>query len=179
PDPNTPAAKYFVAKDGFANFYFNQQATVQVLKNLRQRAAFGKLSGKWELEGTIKFFKSNSASPVKLEVADEKAKEGTGINPVVRMKVAEYPLPIELYPQKPGKRLKEYKVPEESGGFLAAMYVWRNLLLKGENAFEQEFVHGGVEPYYPPTADRKKTFLERKALGEVINARSGIYSVKF
>jgi len=178
-DDKSPAAKYYIAKDGFANYYFNKEATAALLKNLKQRGDFSKFTGPWVIEGGIKFYKANASSPLRIEIADEKAREGTGINPVVRMKVGDEPLPYELFPQRPGQMTKEYKTPEASGGLLAALYLYRNLLLKGDKAFEIEFVHGGLEPYYPPSADRKKTLKDRKMMAEVVNAKSGPYAAKF
>jgi S1-C subfamily serine protease len=178
-DKKSPAAKYYIAKEGFANYYFNKEATATLLKELKQRGDFSKFVGPWTFEGSIKFFKANASSPLKIEIADEKAKEGEGINPVVRMKVANEPLPYELFPQRPGQMTKEYKTPEASGGLLAALYLWRNLLLKGDKAFEIEFAHGGLEPCYPPSADRKKALSQRKIMAEVVNAKSGPYVAKY
>ncbi len=177
PAPDSAVAKYYIAKDGFANYWFNKEATTSALETLRKSGDFSKLGGKWELEGGIKRLKSNTASDFKIEIADEKAREGAGINAVVRMKVAERQIPDELFPQKPGQR--DYKVPDGSGGLLAALYLYRNLLVMGDKAFETEFVHGGLEPCYPPSGDRKKSFKERKVMTQVINAKSGPYIVKF
>jgi serine protease Do len=179
PAKESPATKYYVAKEGFANYYFNKDVTAALLKSLKERGDFSKFTGPWILEGSIKFFKANASSALKIEIADEKAREGTGITPVVRMKVGEEPLPYELFPQRPGQMTKEYKTPEASGGLLAALYLYRNLLLKGGKAFEMECVHGGFEPYYPPGADRKKSLKDRKQMAEVVNAKSGPYLAKF
>jgi serine protease Do len=179
PSADSPATKYYVAKEGFANYYFNKEVTAALVKSLKERGDFSKFTGPWVIEGSIKFFKANASSALRIEIADEKAREGTGIMPVVRMKVGDEPLPHELFPQKPGQMTKEYKVPEGSGGLLAALYLFRNLLLKGDKAFEVEFVHGGIEPCYPPAADRKKSLKERKTMAEVANAKSGPYIAKF
>jgi hypothetical protein len=178
-DKKSPAAKFYISKEGFANYYFNKEAVATLLKEHKHRGDFSKFVGPWTLEGSIKFLKANASSPLRIEIADEKAKEGEGINPVVRMKVANEPLPYELFPQRPGQMTKEYKTPEASGGLLAALYLWRNLLLKGDKAFEIEFAHGGLEPCYPPSADRKKTLSQRKVMTEVANAKSGPYMAKF
>jgi serine protease Do len=179
PMKDSPANKLYVAKEGFANYYFNKEVMAALLKSLKDRGDFSKFSGPWILEGGIKFFKANASSSLKIEIADEKAREGSGITPAVRMKVGEEPLPYELFPQKPGQMTKEYKTPEASGGLLAALYLYRNLLLKGDKAFEIECVHGGFEPYYPPSADRKKSLKDRKQMAEVLNAKSGPYLAKF
>jgi serine protease Do len=175
----SPAAKFYVAKDGYANFYFNKQKTETVLKNLHKQGDFTKLAGKWELDGSIKLLKTNTGSDLRIEIADEKAKAGSGVEPVVRMKMANLVVPEELFPAKVGQLTEDYKKPQGSGGFLAAMYLYRHLLVQGEKAFGTEFVHAGHEPYYPPSGDRKKTFKERKTLAEVVNARSGPYLIRF
>jgi serine protease Do len=174
PAAKSPATKFYIAKEGFANFWFNKEWTKALMANLIGRGDFSKQSGKWEMEGSIKFFRANTASPVHIEWSEEKNKE-----PVVRMKVAAFPLPYELYPLRPGQLIKEYKTPEGSGGLLAAMYVYRNLLVGGDKGFVQYFVHGGTEPCYPPADERKKTLRERKLMAEVVNAKSGPYLVKF
>jgi S1-C subfamily serine protease len=179
PPGNSPAAKYYVPKEGFANYYFNKQMSDALLKHLRDRGDFTKLSGKWTLDGTIKFSKNNTSSNVRLEVADEKAKEGAGTTPVARMKLGNFPLPTEMFPQRSTNKPEEYLEPRGSGGLLAAIYLYRNLLLKGDKAFEAGFAHGGVEPIYPPSADKKKSFKDRKVMTEVLNAKSGVFTAKF
>jgi serine protease Do len=180
PAPNkSPAAKYYIAKEGFANYYFNKEASAALLKNFSQRGDFSKFTGPWIIEGSIKFFKANAASALRIEIADEKAREGVGITPVVRMKVGDEPLPHELFPQKPGQMTKDYKTPEGSGGLLAALYLYRNFLMKGDKAFETEWIDVGMEPFYPPSADRKKSFKDRKMMAEVMSGKSGPYTAKF
>lgn len=178
PNPKSPAAKFYVAKEGFANYYFNKQASDALLGHLQARGDFAKLNGRWEIEGGIKYLKANTATPIKIEIADEKSKEGSGVTPVVRLKSGNFPVPIELFPVKLGQKTEAYKDPEGSGGLMAALYLYRNLLLKGGKAFEGEFAHGGVEPIYPPSPDRKKSLKDRKIMTEVINAKSGTYVAK-
>jgi S1-C subfamily serine protease len=174
PPESSPAAKFYLAKEGFANFWFNKEATKDLMHHLQERGDFTKFDGKWEFEGGIKFLKANTASPVLVDVGEDKSKEN-----VARMKVAEFPVPYELFPLRLGQITREYKGPDGSGGLLAAFYIYRNLLIRGEKGFVREFVHGGFEPCYPPTSDRKKLLRERKLLTEVINAQAGPYIVKF
>jgi S1-C subfamily serine protease len=169
--------KYYIAKDGFANYYFNKEHVAALVKNLQKQGDFVKLTGKWELDGTIKLLRANTATDFHLEMLDEKAKAGTGTDPVVRFKMASLQLPDELFPLQPGQLHEAYLKPQGSGGFLAAMFLYRELLQKGDKAFG-DFVHGGEEPYYPPAIDRKKTLRERKVMGEAVNAKLGAYTVK-
>jgi S1-C subfamily serine protease len=175
---NSPAAKYYIAKPGYANYYFNQQAQDQLLAALKKTGDFTKAEGRWELEGGMKLFKNNTASPYKLDMGEEKPKAGGGANEAyVRLKIGDVPLPIELFPTRTGQKDEDYVAPEGTGGMLAVFYIVRNLFLKGDKGFT-EFAHGGREPYYPPTEDRKLTLLERKKLAEVINVKSGPYTAK-
>jgi serine protease Do len=173
----SPVSKFYVAKDGFANYWFNKDMTERLLKNLKQQGDFAKLGGKWELDGSIKLLRANTATEFHLEALDQDAKAGKGTEPVVRFKMASLQLPEELFPLQPGLLHEQYLKPQGSGGFMAAMFLYRELLLKGDKAFG-DFVHGGHEPYYPPAVDRKKTFKERKHLGEVVNASLGAYTAK-
>src|SRR5262249_45478862 len=50
PLPPSPAAKYYDAKPGFANYYFNQQERDRLLAALKKQADFGKQTGDWTLE---------------------------------------------------------------------------------------------------------------------------------
>src|SRR5262249_23272512 len=63
---NSPAAKYYVAKPGFANYYFNKQAQDQLLANVKKTGEFAKPGGRWEVEGDLKLYKANSSSPFKV-----------------------------------------------------------------------------------------------------------------
>jgi len=179
PIMNSPVTKFYIAKDGYANFYFNKVQTVALAKNLQKQGDFAKVTGKWELDGSIKLLRANTPTDFHLEMLDEKAKAGTGTDPVVRFKMASLQLPEELFPTQPGQLHEAYLKPQGSGGFLAAMYLYRELLLRGDKAFGTEFIHGGHEPYYPPALDRKKSLKDRKLLGEVMNAKLGAYTCKF
>jgi S1-C subfamily serine protease len=173
---NSPAAKYYIAKEGFANYYFNKQLQDELLTHVKNTSDFAKLGGRWEIEGTLKFYKLNSSSPFKAELAEEKNKVGS-VEPVVRLKVEGINLPYELFPNNINQKDADFLVPEGSGGMLAVLYVYRQLLTKGAKAFGAEFVHGGDEPFYP--GDRKLTYKERKKFAEVVSAKSGPYAIKF
>jgi S1-C subfamily serine protease len=61
----------------------------------------------------------------------------------------------DLDPLKAGQEVPQLKVPTGSGGFLAALYLYRRLLILGAGGFEGQFSHGGYEPFYPPPANGK------------------------
>jgi S1-C subfamily serine protease len=175
---NSPAAKFYQPKAGYANYYFNKKAQDALLAALKKTSDFAKGAGNWELEGEIKLLKTNTASPYKLEMGEEKAKVGDTTDAAVRLKIGENQLPYECFPLKGGQKDEDYVVPAESGGLLAGFYAYRKLLTEGPKFF-REFSHGGLEPYYPPSA-AKKSFLERKRMGEVITTEWGAsYRTKF
>src|SRR5262249_12836395 len=88
-DTPSKGSKYYIAKPGFANYYFNKQAQTQLLDNLKKTGDFSKLAGAWKLEGSIKFARTNTGSPFILDMANEKAKVGTGTEAVVRLKLGD------------------------------------------------------------------------------------------
>ena len=64
---------------------------------------------------------------------------------------------------------------------MAAMYVWRVLLMQGEKGFPAECVHGGIEPFYPPPTDRSavKSWSDQRVDAEVLSTRLGNYMTKW
>ena len=66
PQGPSPASKFFVAKAGFANYYFNQQERDELMKAFAKHGDFSKVGGSWTLEGKYRLSKSNSPSQVTL-----------------------------------------------------------------------------------------------------------------
>jgi hypothetical protein len=64
-----------------------------------------------------------------------------------------------------------FKDPPNSGGFVLAMYLYRQLLAYGPKGFTREFHHGGVEPYYPPAKEDKPDYAKIRVLAEVLKGR--------
>ncbi|MCC6420247.1 MAG: trypsin-like peptidase domain-containing protein [Gemmataceae bacterium] len=157
PGPQTPspAAKYFVAKAGFANYYFNKLERDNLLAAFRKHGDFSKADGPWVLEGRIRYFKANAPSKVKVEITQSKAKDGA-TTPLVRMKTENVNQPEELEPLRTGQTDADLKAPSGSGGLLGAFYLYHRLLTLGEKGFESKCDHGGHEPVYPPPADGKQ-----------------------
>jgi len=176
--PPSPAAKYFEAKEGFVNFYFNKLEQDRLMKAFRKQGDFSDLAGNWTLEGGIRFKKLRTESRAKLDIMEEK--DGLSTKPVIRLKVDDFPYVLE--PFKKDQNPAALRVPETSGGFLAAIYVYHRFLTMGEKGFN-EFAHGGNEPIYPPLAsgDSKPStgLVFQKVDCEVINSRHGPFLTKW
>jgi S1-C subfamily serine protease len=98
-----------------------------------------------------------------------------GTRTLVRLKMgAEY----EVDPLKVGQEIAVMKDPPGSGGLLAALYQYRRFLTMGPSGFEGGFTHGGVEPIYPPSKD-KKAFKDVRVDAEVIHTEHAAIPVKW
>src|SRR5262249_8226485 len=49
PGPPSPAAKYFEAKPGFANYYFNREAQKRLMDAFAKNGDFSSLKGEWTI----------------------------------------------------------------------------------------------------------------------------------
>lgn len=175
--PPSPAAKFYQAKPGFANFYFNKLEQDRLLAGFRKLGDFSTLNGVWTMEGTVRLLKLKSESKFRIDITEDKGKDAKIFRPLVKLTVGEFPyqvLPLEA--QDPTL----LRVPESSGGLLTALYVYHQLLNQGAKPFS-EFTHGGHEPLYPPPADGKTpTRLgDLRVDAEVLNTRLGPFLVKW
>ncbi len=184
PVAGSPAAKFYVAKAGFANYYFNQQQRDRVLEAFGKHGNFAGTGDNWTLEGTINLFKANTPSVFVLKIGKELV-EGQGNTPV----------PVVRLTIESGKKTEYFlapfnanqddvlKQPKESGGLLAAMSLYQRLLTQGLKGFESKFDYGGIEPFYPPPTDNS-TPKSLKALRlpgdtDVLNTGIGTHLVKW
>ncbi|HZT80841.1 MAG TPA: hypothetical protein VFA26_11485, partial [Gemmataceae bacterium] len=146
--PPSPAAKFYKAKEGFANYYFNEQARDALLAGFKRHGDFTGLKGAWVLEGTCDT--RGRAELFKFVVKEEEDPKTKGKRLVATFDKGGIPFKIEPLKKQD---LKELKVPEGSGGLTFALFTWTQLLTVGQKGFEGDFSHGGVEPFYPPPAD--------------------------
>ena len=176
--PPSPALKYFEAKDGFANFYFNKLEQKRLMKSFAQYGDFSTVGGNWTMEGGIRFKKSRTESRARIDIVEEK--DGNSSKPVIRMKIDDFPYTLD--PFKEGQEPAALRVPETSGGLLAAMYIYQRFLTMGEKGFN-EFSHGGYEPFYPPPpfSDGKiqPSLASLRVDTEVLNTRHGPFLTKW
>lgn len=173
--PSGPAAKLYQPKDGFTNFYFNKLQKDRLLKTFTEKYGdFAKVNGDWLIDGSIRFKKLTTESPLKMEILAE----GEG---KVNLTVAGIPHSLEPAGKE---KLSEAarRAPEGSGGFLAAMWAYKMFLNSGEKSFGKQFSHGGWEPFYPPPVDTAKAPAKKadwRVDTEVINSQAGNYLVKW
>lgn len=128
-----PPAQYknlFVEKDGFANYYFNQQHQDRVLKGLQPLGSWQGASGLWAFSG-----KAASGLPFSIKLGTS----GLG------MELGEPTDPKRLIALQPLDGSDWLDEPPGSGGLLAAWHHLRLLLSGGREAFG-EFYYFGSEP---------------------------------
>jgi S1-C subfamily serine protease len=148
PIPNSPAAKLYEAKEGFANYYFNKRERDRLLAEFRKHGDFSKVGKAWtiETEGDVR---GRHASAT-FTITEAKEADGKTTVPKVLGVLSGVDYPLE--PLKPGQKSEELQEPRGSGGLLVALYHYQQLLAMGEKGFSGGFSHGGVEPLYPPPA---------------------------
>jgi S1-C subfamily serine protease len=122
-------------------------------------------------------------------VWDDRAKDGTkiraglkwqpagGTKTVVKLKLGD-DKPFSLDPLEVGQNLNALKDPPRSGGLLAALYQYRRFLTSGAGGFEGGFTHGGNEPIYPPSTE-KKTYKDLRVDTEVIHTEHAAVPAKW
>jgi serine protease Do len=149
PDPakgkakKSPAQKLFKAKEGFANYYFNELQQEKLLSAFKIHGDFTGLTGPWSAIGTF------DANERKGEMAFSIAEDADGQAVVkVRLNVEDVlrPLSADVTPA-------ELQLPQNSGGLLTVLYQYRRLLTQSRDGFEGGFDHGGTEPWYPYPTD--------------------------
>lgn len=168
---DSPAAKFYEAREGFANYYFNKEARERLLTAFGKFGDFKKLTGKWVLSGDLQF---EDQPPVGVELSLTEGEKPTvsfiqGGNITFDVK------PLE------GETLDKLRLPPESGGLLMALYQYRQLLTlpSGEKTF-LEFTHGGHEPYYVPGPDKSKPDYAKERIDtEVIHTQLGAFPAKW
>lgn len=173
------AAKYYEAKQGFANYYFNRQERDRLMSAFRKHGDFSGVDGNWVLDGTVRLKKLRTESKARIEIVHEKTEDGKGTKPVVKLRIDDFPYALE--PVKLGQDNATLKSPETSGGLLAAMFLYHRLLTQGEKEFSKDFTYGGYEPFYPPAPEGKTvtSVADLRVDCEVLNTALGPYQVKW
>ncbi len=143
PKPDSPANKYYKAKKGFANYYFNEQKQAALLDKVRAvQGDFAKLAGDWSMRGTFTMADRKGAMVCTFR---DNSNEGGQASPVIKLT-----LNVDYRLEPLSTRLSESDLlePINSGGLMVALHNWRRFLLKGKEGFEADFYHGGYEPFY-------------------------------
>jgi serine protease Do len=181
PPPDAPkpppapkeVAKLYVAKPGFANFYFNEKERDRLLAEFRKHGDFSTLTGLWEFTagGTI----NDRNNSLKALIEDVKSKDSKEVTPTVKFNLGG--VGIQLEPLNANEDRRE---PPNSGGLMYAMYLYRLMLTAGAKGFDREFIHGGVEPFYVPGPEpAKREFTKERVMAEVIRTEGGGVSAKW
>jgi S1-C subfamily serine protease len=145
----SPALKFYEARPGYANYFFNKQERDRLLGAFKTQAGdFTPLGGDWSVKATG-LVKGKRAAAV-ITLRDKGAKDGH--NPLVQGIVDG--LPYELEPLDVGQSSNAMKDPPGSGGLLLALYHYRQFLAFGEKGGFRDFSHGGTEPFYLPAPDK-------------------------
>jgi serine protease Do len=118
--------KYIIERHGFANYYFNEQNRDRVWQAFSKRGDFSSQNGDWTLSGSLA-----GGGKVKLILGDSKAS-------------GEFPTgPFAI---DPADDLDEQLGPPQSGGLVAAAWLWRQLLVGGPAKFG-DLHYYGTAPY--------------------------------
>ncbi len=170
-DPNSPAAKLYEAKSGFANYHFNKLMRDKLLADFfAKTGSYKGLDGLWTLEGDGQIGNRSTSVKVTMEEVDKLPKitftQGGDLSYV-------------LNPLSNGKEdLDHFQDPPGSGGLMMALFHYRQLLTKPvESSFEAEFRHGGSEPFYPPAEG--KPAMERRVLADVLVTKTSGVETKW
>jgi S1-C subfamily serine protease len=123
PPPPKELEKFFVEREGYANYYFNQENRDRVWNAMISFGGdFAMQDGAWELKGTMA-----GGGPFAALLADDEVR---GVFPR-----GEARLELE-------RDLDQQLVPPESGGLLVALHVWRRLLAFGPGEFGDVYYLG-------------------------------------
>ncbi|HJN11457.1 MAG: trypsin-like peptidase domain-containing protein [Pirellulaceae bacterium] len=115
-------AKFIKKRTGFANYYFNQQSLQRVWNGCRSDGDFSKVAGVWSLTG-----QAADAGQVAFQLghSDSVAMVPAGRSTVVM-----------------GTDFSEQLGPAGSGGLLAALHIWRRVLIEGPSKIGDAYYLG-------------------------------------
>jgi S1-C subfamily serine protease len=171
PPPSGPLAKYFKAKNGFANYWFNEKERDRVVGDLARLGDFKKVQGNWHMRAGGMLFGADSPRGKRISadinIKYKGAKDGQ--NDLVTAIIDGLDYSLEPLNEKDAEN---EKAPRDSGGFLMAMYQYRQFLAYGHSGFVGDFSHGGMEPFYPPSPTGEKLgYAKLRADCEVIRTQ--------
>jgi hypothetical protein len=145
PSFKSPAQKLYVAKPGYANFYFNKLETRRLWNGFLKQGDFNSRAGGWKITGELQ--QKQKLDPATVFIDEEAGANRSDLRTIVRMSIGG--LEYKLDPLRPTESLDDLRSPKDSGGLLVALYQYRRLLILGEKGFERGFAFGGMEPFYP------------------------------
>jgi S1-C subfamily serine protease len=186
PGPPRPAvppelAKMYEAKPGFANYVFNKTERARLLADITKFAGdFHTLGGTWRMRagGTL-YAENPRGKPVAADVAIKYQGAKDGKSDLIQGVIDGIDYTLE--PLSNTETPDAFLAPLGSGGFLMALYHYRQFLSAGEKGFVSGyFDHGGVEPFYPPApAGEKVNYAKQRVDCEVIRTKHGPVPAKW
>ncbi len=175
---NSPARKFYEAKAGFANYYFNKQERDRLWSAFLKHGDFTSLANtSWSIDAD---FESNGrTAAAQVVIAQEKGADGKALHTQVR--VALGGVQFKLDPLKEGQDPRDLMSPKDSGGLLMAFYHYQRLLTQGAKGFEGHFSHGGREPFYPMPTDgsRPKSLADLRVDTEILTTEHAAVAAKW
>ena len=111
---------HYDARRGYTNYYYNRLNRDRVWKTLAVHGDFTALTGEWLLDGQLL-----EAGDSEFRIADDH----------VAAKLPGGPVNISINGSSVDDSLAAAADPPGSGGLLAALYLWRRLLVKGPEDF--------------------------------------------
>jgi S1-C subfamily serine protease len=123
-DPPPEIQKLIKPKTGFANYYFNELNRDRIWNSFQSRGDFSAATGVWKLSGDW-----TGADKVDITLADDKSSGN--------------------FPQGPAlldasQDLDQQLGPPGSGGLLAALHLWRQMLIEGPEKFGNVVYYGSA-----------------------------------
>ena len=175
PVPDSPASKFFEAKPGFANYYFNKLERDRLWTAFQKHGNFEKAKGAWTADGDLEMNKKVGLAQA--VIGQEKTIRNEK-RILTRLNLGGVQFEVDLL--KPGQDPRDLKDPPNSGGLLVALYQYHRLLTHGVSGFEQQFSHGGHEPFYPPASSGAAIgFTDRRVDTEVLLTEHAAISAKW
>jgi S1-C subfamily serine protease len=114
--------KMIQPRGAFANYYFNELNRDRIWSAFKSKGDFASVAGPWKLTGQMA-----DGGKVEVALANELS---AGTFPTGAAKVEE------------GQDLDQQLDPAGSGGLLAAMHIWRHLLVGGPQKFGEVYYYG-------------------------------------
>lgn len=141
---NSEAAKMYMERKGYANWYFNIIERDKLLGEAKKHGDFTTVPGAWIAEGTYDLGGDRKGA-LRFEVTEGKDDADPIVN--LRLNIDQKLAPLT------DKDLTLQREPIGSGGLMMALYHYHRLMTVGAKGFEAGFAHGGNEPFYPYPAD--------------------------
>jgi serine protease Do len=142
--------QHFQARPGYVNYYFNELERKRVWTRAISRGGYGDLTAPWVLTG-----KTGLTEDFRLEFSDREA----------AIKLPSGELRVDL-----SGGLASHLEPPGSGGLLAALSLWRRLLVEGPEKFGQ-VSYEGTMPIAGPDVSRPGLFDALSASQDGIECR--------